>query len=138
MIVDPLNAEELQELNGFNAGFAKLLGLHISHCDSERVCGELLVQPQHLQVAGVVNGGVYASIGETIGSIAAIAASGQPAAGMSNNTDFLGAVRSGIIEAEARPVHTGKRTHLWRIEMRHGGKLVATTNLKLMLLDQQL
>lgn len=128
-----LSAVELAELNDANVGFAKLIGLEITHVSRGRLTGHVAVGKQHLQVAGIVNGGVYAAIGETLGSAAAIIASGQAAVGMSNNTDLLRSVTSGTIEAEARPVHIGRRTHLWRIEMRNNGVLVAVTNLKLLI-----
>ena len=125
---------ELAEINERNTGFAKLIGLEITHCTPERVTAVLEVGSQHLQPAGIVNGGVYASIGETVGSLAAIVAGEAPAVGMSNYTDFLKPVSSGTIEAEATPVHVGRTTHLWRIEMRNEGKLVAVTQLKLMMM----
>lgn len=128
-----LSASELQQLNDANVGFAQLIGLQITHVSRERLMGYVDVGKQHLQVAGIVNGGVYAAIGETLGSVAAIVTAGQPAVGMSNNTDLLRSVTDGTIEAEARPVHTGRRTHLWRIEMRNDGALVAVTNLKLLM-----
>lgn len=134
-LVEPLSADELRDLNAHDIGFGPHIGLVITACSAERTEGYVEVGPQHLQLTGVVNGGVYASIGETIGSMAAIAAAGRPALGMSNYTDLLGGVSGGRIEAVARPVHTGKRTHLWRVEQRNGDKLVAVTNLKLMLVD---
>ena len=131
----PLDEEELAVLNAKGKGFGSHIGLVTTLCAASRCEGFVEVGPEHLQVTGVVNGGVYASIGETLGSIAGIAAAGRPAVGMSNYTDLLGATSEGRIEAVAEPVHTGKRTHLWRVEQRAGGRLVAVTNLKLMLLD---
>lgn len=130
---EPYSAEQLAQLNRADIGFAQHVGVEITYCSHERCEAVLEVGPQHLQVAGIVNGGVYAAVGETLGSAAAIVTSGQAAVGMSNYTDLLGSVRGGQIHAVAIPVHTGRSTHLWRIEMRHGGKLVAVTNLKLML-----
>lgn len=130
----PLDGAELAALNRANTGFAKLIGLEITACSRFEVRGFIDVRADHLQPAGIVNGGVYAAIGETLGSLAAILVAGQPAVGMSNNTDLIGSVRSGRIEAAATPVHVGRSTHLWRTEMRHEGDLVAVTNLKLMIL----
>lgn len=130
----PLNAEQLAALNAANTGFAQHIGMEITFCSGERLECFLDVRPEHLQAGGVVNGGVYASIGETLGSAGAIATSGQSAVGMSNTTDLLKSVSGGRIEAIATPVHRGARTHLWRIEMHNDGQLVAVTNLKLMLL----
>lgn len=127
-----LNEEELRTLNEYNNGYANTIGMVITACGPECVTAHIDVGPQHLQPAGIVNGGVYAGLAETVGSVAAMATAGRPAVGMNNNTDLLRSVRDGRIEASARPVHVGRRTHLWRIEMHHEGKLVALTNLKLL------
>ncbi|AQQ15217.1 Putative esterase [Corynebacterium glaucum] len=132
---EPLNDAELAALNAENTGFAQHIGMVITYCSSERLECYVDVEPHHLQAAGIVNGGVYASIGETLGSAAAIVTSGKLVVGMSNNTDLLSSVTQGRIEAVATPVHVGRSTHLWRIEMRNGDKLVAVTNLKLMILS---
>lgn len=132
---EPLNEDELDALNAANTGFAQHIGMVITYCSNERLECYVDVEPHHLQAAGIVNGGVYASIGETLGSAAAIVTSGKLVVGMSNYTDLLGSVTQGRIEAVANPVHTGRSTHLWRIEMRNGDKLVAVTNLKLMILS---
>ncbi|MEH0146086.1 PaaI family thioesterase [Corynebacterium sp. Q4381] len=128
-----LTAQQLAALNAANVGFAQLVGLEITHASGALLAGRVGVGEQHLQVAGIVNGGVFAAIGETLGSAAAILTAGAPAIGMSNNTDLLRSVTGGTIEAEARPVHIGRRTHLWRIEMRNDGALAAVTNLKLLI-----
>lgn len=130
----PLDSAELDALNAANTGFGQHVGMVFTSCAPDRLECYLDVGPQHLQVAGIVNGGVYATLGETLGSAAALMVAGAPAVGMSNNTDLLGSVTSGRIEAAATPVHLGRRTHLWRTEMHHEGKLVAVTNLKLMIL----
>lgn len=137
VIEDPLTQEELAYINSTDFDFAQRLGLKLTFCSKDRLEGELVVDKRHLQPTGIVNGGLYCVIGETLASIAAVAASGKPAVGMSNYTDLLGSVREGeAIRAVAEPVHVGKRTHLWRVEMSHGDKLAAVTNLKLMVLEQ--
>ena len=40
-----------------------------------------------------------------------------------------------MIEAETTPVHVGRRTQLWRTEMRSDGKLVAVCSLRTMVMD---
>ncbi|WP_288865920.1 PaaI family thioesterase [uncultured Corynebacterium sp.] len=136
VIEAPLSEEELAFVNTTAFDFAQTLGLQLTYCAQDRLEGELAVDQRHLQPTGIANGGLYCVIGETLASIGAVAACAKPAVGMSNYTDLLGSVRDGeTIRAVARPVHVGKRTHLWRVEMRSGDKLVAVTNLKLMVLD---
>lgn len=127
-----LNEEELLALNSYNDGYANTIGMVITACSPAGVTAHIDVGSEHLQPAGIVNGGVYAGLAETVGSVAAMAVAGKPAVGINNNTDFLRSVREGRIEATAHPIHVGQRTHLWRIEMHHEEKLVAVTNLKLL------
>lgn len=136
VIDPPMTQAELDNINSAQFDFAQTLGLKLTYCAKDRLEGELTVEQRHLQPTGIANGGVYCVIGETLASLAAVAACGKPAAGMSNYTDLLGSVREGeTIRAVAKPVHVGKRTHLWRVEMSAGGRLAAVTNLKLMVMD---
>lgn len=134
-----MNADELAYLNQHNTGLAETVGIVVTQCSSVRVEGFVDADERHLQIAGIVNGGTFCAIGETLGSLGALAAAAKPVVGMSNSTDLVSSVRAGQrIYAVAEPVHVGSRTHLWRVEMRVGGpdgKLAAVTNLKLMVLD---
>ncbi len=138
VIATPMDEDELAYLNEHNTGLAATVGIVVTHCAHDLVEGYLDADERHLQIAGIVNGGTFCAIGETLGSLAAIAAAAKPAVGMSNSTDLIASVRAGErIWARATPIHVGSRTHLWRVEMRTGGqdgKLAALTHLKLMIL----
>lgn len=122
---------ELEKLNEMGSEFLSDLGLRFIEASPECVRAEMQVQQNHLQITGVVNGGIYCLIAETVGSILGlIAARGGVALGVNNNTDFLSSVSAGIIVAEARPIHAGKRNQLISIEMRHKDKLVARSTLR--------
>ena len=95
----------------------------------------LEITEDHLQPWGVTNGGVYASLGETAGSMASfIAAGAGPAVvGTSNQTHFLRpSVKGDVIVATAETEHVGRTTHLFRIEHTNEktGKRCALTFLK--------
>ncbi|WP_115684649.1 PaaI family thioesterase [Corynebacterium senegalense] len=134
ILTEPLSADELEQLRQFDSGLSHTIGLVITKVSSASAEGYIDIGPQHHQPMGLANGGVFCSVGETLGSVAAVAAAGVPAVGMSNYTDLLSGVHEGRVEAVALPVHLGSSTHLWRVEMRAGGRLAAVTNLKLMVL----
>jgi uncharacterized protein (TIGR00369 family) len=69
---------------------------------------------------GLVHGGVFASIAEamaSIGTALVVAADGNVAVGMSNNTTFLRPITEGTIHAGARPRHRGRTTWIWDVEI---------------------
>ncbi|MGP6173262.1 PaaI family thioesterase [Corynebacterium sp. A21] len=130
-----LNEEELTTLNAGLTGMERAIGLRYTRLDPAGVSAELEVAEQHLQPVGLVNGGVFAALGESVGSTAGlVAAGGKPVVGVNNNTDFISSVREGLIEVVAEPIQLGGRTQIWQVTMTHQGKLVARTTLRTMLL----
>lgn len=129
-----LNQEQLDTLNDNNVGLDKLFGLRYTQVADGRVRARLEVGPQHLQPAGLVNGGVFSAMAESVGSLAGVIAAGAPAVGVNNTTDFIDSVRGGVIEAKATPVQLGGRTQLWEILMTNEGRLVARSTLRTMIL----
>lgn len=130
-----LNDEELDMLNAAATEFDSFIGLTFTAFGPEKIAAKVQSGPKHHQPAGMVNGGVFCSIGETMGSFAGYIAAGAPVVGMNNSTDLIRSVSDGVIEAETIPVHIGRRTQLWRTEMRSDDKLVAVCTLRTMVLD---
>lgn len=131
----PLAEDELEQLNNASAGLNRTLGLRYVEVGPERVVSELRVTANHLQPAGLVNGGVYCAIAESTGSTAGIIfGRGKPVVGVNNNTDFIASVRDGVIRAEATAIQKGGRTQVWQILCTHNGELVARTTLRTMVL----
>jgi 1,4-dihydroxy-2-naphthoyl-CoA hydrolase len=87
------------------------------------------VREHLLQPYGLLHGGVYASLAETLASKAtfeAVSGEGMVAMGQSNSTTFLRAVRDGTIIAAGRPRHRGRTSWVWDVEMSDGqGRLCA-------------
>ncbi len=101
-------------------GFDALLGLEILEVGEEDVRAQVAVRPELLQPAGLVHGGVFASIAESICSIAtwlAVHPDGRSAQGLSNQTSFLRPITSGTIHAHARRRHRGRTTWVWEVDI---------------------
>ncbi len=85
------------------------------------------------QPFGLVHGGLYATVAETLVSMAtwaAVQADGMMAVGQSNYTTFLRPILSGYVHAEGRPIHKGRTTWLWDVECRDDeGRLCAITRM---------
>jgi 1,4-dihydroxy-2-naphthoyl-CoA hydrolase len=100
-------------------GFDNELGLNYVELSPEGVRAELEVRDQLLQPWGIVHGGVYCSIVESLASISAhlwlSENGGGIVVGVNNNTDFLRAIRSGTVHAASTPVHRGRLQQLWQV-----------------------
>lgn len=86
----------------------------------ELATGRFEVQAQHKQPYGLVHGGVYAALAETVTSVAtamAVLADGNIATGQSNNTTFMRPATGGHVHAEARRRHRGRTTWVWDVDM---------------------
>jgi uncharacterized protein (TIGR00369 family) len=115
----------------FTEGFDGLYGLELTELGDGVVRGRVLVHDQLKQAAGLVHGGVYAAIAESLASIAtavAVAEDGRTAMGLSNQTSFLRPITEGTIEAVAVAKHRGRTTWIWEVEMtdQHGRLCVLT------------
>ena len=102
------------------AGFDALYGLEILSLGDEEATAQVPVRPEVLQPGGLVHGGVYASIAESLTSFAtwkAVSAEGKSAQGLSNQTSFLRPILSGTIHATARRRHCGRTTWVWEVDI---------------------
>ena len=101
-------------------GFDGLYGLEIHAMSDEEVVARVPVRDELLQPAGLVHGGVFASIAESMTSLAtwrAVKAGGESAQGLSNQTSFLRPILGGTIHAVARRRHRGRTTWVWEVEI---------------------
>jgi uncharacterized protein (TIGR00369 family) len=105
-----------------DSGFNNHLGLEFVRRSGDEVIVRVPVGPEHLQVHGIVHGGVWSSVVEAAASIGAgmwhDENGGGDTVGVSNSTDFLRAVREGIVTARATPLHRGRLQQLWQVEIR--------------------
>lgn len=113
---------DLQLPYALDAGFDALYGLIVDtvDLDSGVITAHVDVTPDHLQPAGLVHGGVFASIAESITSIGtwwAVQADGKSAQGLSNQTSFLRPILGGRVNAVARARHRGRTTWVWEVEI---------------------
>jgi 1,4-dihydroxy-2-naphthoyl-CoA hydrolase len=132
--VDEATRERLRAVG--HGGFVDRLGLQMDELGPTRVAAHLDCGPDHHQPYGIVHGGVYASIVESLASVGAAinaAERGDIVVGVSNATDFLRAHREGRIDAVAEPVHVGRSQQLWQVVITRAsdGKTVARGQVRL-------
>jgi uncharacterized protein (TIGR00369 family) len=100
--------------------FDALYGLEVLEIGAERARGRVAVRDEVRQPFGLVHGGVYASIAESLTSLAthgAVQSDGLTAQGLSNQTSFLRPILEGTVHAEARRRHRGRTTWVWEVDI---------------------
>src|SRR5271167_2825309 len=94
----------VEDFNGMMRGYDRLYGLEFLEVSEEHVRARVLVRDELKQPMGLVHGGVYASLAESVTSIATavvVVQEGNMATGMSNATNFLRPITDGHIHAHA-------------------------------------
>jgi uncharacterized protein (TIGR00369 family) len=97
-----------------------LYGLEYGETTLDRMTATCPVTPKVLQPYGIVHGGVFCAMAETITSVGThlgVQDAGNIAVGMSNNMNFLRPITTGTIHAEAKPRHRGRTTWIWDVEI---------------------
>ena len=111
--------------------FDALFGMRRFEITEESARGEVVVRRELMQPWGLIHGGVYASMSESLASWAtalAVAADGNIVMGMSNNTSFLRPIAAGTIHALATRRHRGRTTWVWDVDITDDdGRLCATS-----------
>lgn len=110
----------LEQLNARSQGCAvSHLGIEFTEIGPDYLCARVPVDERTKQPYGLLHGGVSVVLAETLGSMAAVLACppGHRAVGLDINANHLRAVTSGWVTGTARPVHIGRTTQVWQIDM---------------------
>jgi 1,4-dihydroxy-2-naphthoyl-CoA hydrolase len=105
---------------GWPVGFDRLYGLELLSYSDTEARAQVKVRDELRQPAGLVHGGVFASIAETMASMATwmvVHEDGKAAMGLSNQTSFLRPITEGTIHAVARRRHRGRSTWVWEVDI---------------------
>jgi uncharacterized protein (TIGR00369 family) len=132
-----------EAIRAMRSPWVDMMGLVIESATPGRVTATLVVDPEkHMQPVGLVHGGVFASIGETLASMGAVIdamAAGKNAAGMENHTSFIRSVSGAArLTAVAEALHRGRTTQSWEVRITdEEGRLVARSYVRMALIDQR-
>jgi len=123
----------VSELNHAVQGFDRLYGLELLAYDEQEVRAQVAVRDELKQPAGLLHGGVYASIAESMASLAtalAVMGEGNMAMGLSNSTSFLRPITEGVVHAHATRLHRGRTTWVWDVRFSDdAGRTCAVTRM---------
>jgi 1,4-dihydroxy-2-naphthoyl-CoA hydrolase len=101
------------------AGFDSEIGLQFLELTPDGGTARLEITDKLLQPWGIVHGGVYCAVIESLASVSGqvwLSENGEGhVVGVNNNTDFLRAISTGTVTAVSVPIHRGRRQQLWLI-----------------------
>ena len=96
-----------------------LLGIEFLEVGDDFIRARVPVDSRTRQPVGILHGGVSVVLAETLGSCGAAFAAppGHRAVGLDINANHIRSVSEGWVTGVARPVHVGRTTQVWQIEM---------------------
>ena len=121
----------------WDKGLVRHLGIEFVEITPDRVVARLKVDERLMTVTGTIHGGTLMAFADTIGAAGTVAnlADGQRTATLESKTNFIAGCKSGTVQAEAKPIHKGKRTHVWETRITdEAGKLLSVTTQTQMIL----
>lgn len=128
----------VESITALSAGCAvSHLGMEFLEVGDDFIRGRVPVDERTRQPYGLLHGGVSVALAETLGSVAAghVVADGHTVVGLDINANHLKSARSGWVTGIARPVHIGRSTQVWHIDMRNDdGELVCVSRLTMAVL----
>lgn len=112
-------------------GLAAAIGIEIIELTASRVVATMPVDDRTRQPYGLLHGGASVALAETVASLGSIMNIDQQlfsAVGLEINANHIRAKREGIVRGTATPIHVGRSTHVWSIEIvDEEGRLVCTS-----------
>lgn len=96
-----------------------LLDIEVTEIGEDFLTAKMPVDHRTHQPMGILHGGASVVLAETVGSVASNLAldNDHYAVGLEINANHLRPVSSGHVYGTARPIHIGKTTHVWSIEI---------------------
>ena len=120
---------------------AERLGILMTEVGDDFITGTMPADARTFQPCGVVHGGANVVLAETLGSTAGgyvIDQSRFMCLGQDVSATHLRPVSSGLVTGTARPVHLGKRSHVWQMELfDDAGRLSCISKLILAIIERK-
>lgn len=112
-----ISAELLNRLHDKTA--VAHLGIEFTEVGDDFITARIAVNEHTRQPFGLLHGGVSVVLAETLGSCGAnyCCPSGYRAVGLDINANHLRGATSGYVTGTTRPVHIGRTTQVWQIDL---------------------
>jgi len=100
---------------------AEAIGIEITEITEDSIKGRMPIDHRTVQPMKILHGGANVALAETLGSIGSnliVDNSKYACVGLDINANHLRPGTNGFVYAEAKPIHIGKKTHVWAIEIK--------------------
>ncbi len=134
----PITVDSLAAIHEGTA--PQVLGMEFLEVGDDFVRARVPVDHRTKQPAGILHGGVSVVLAETLGSIGAAYScpEGYHAVGLDINANHIRSASSGWVTGTARPVHIGRSTQVWQVEMTDdAGKLTCVSRITMAILGSR-
>lgn len=115
------------------------IGIEITELTHNSIKGKMPVDHRTVQPMNILHGGASVALAETLGSIASnliVDNTKFVCVGLDINANHLRPASNGFVYAEAKPIHVGRKTHVWAIEIKdENGKMVCVSRLTMAVLE---
>jgi len=134
---------ELDELNRRMQGtLLELLKIRFTCIGNDFIEAKMTISPHLHQPDGLVHGGALVALAESVGSVGAFLTRDPgkfTSVGIEINANHIKSVRQGEISGTGRPLHLGKSTQVWQVEMRNDrDELVSVSRMTIALIERNL
>jgi 1,4-dihydroxy-2-naphthoyl-CoA hydrolase len=110
----------LDDVRIFRTSLPQHLGIEFTELGPDFLRGRMPVDDRTRQPFGILHGGASVALAETLGSIAAglvVDPDKYRVVGQEINANHVRAVTDGFVIGTTRPLHLGKRSHVWEIRI---------------------
>lgn len=110
----------LDDVRVFRTSLPKHLGIEFIELGPDFLRGRMPVDERTRQPFGILHGGASVALAETLGSVAAglvVDPDKYRVVGQEINANHVRAVTDGFVIGTTRPLHLGRRSHVWEIRI---------------------
>ncbi len=137
-----MDKTELDKLNERVKGtLIESLGITFTEANINFVCGEMPVDERTIQPFGILHGGAFMALAETLGSAGSVIGldlNKYQVFGIEMKGNYIKSISSGKVYGKAIPIHKGKSTQLWNIDMTDiNGNLLATCRITNLIVEKK-
>ncbi len=136
---DNIQPDRLNEMS--KGSMVDYLAIQFTKIGDDFLEATMPVDHRTKQPMGLLHGGASVVLAETLGSVAAsilIDLNSHYAVGLEINANHIKSARDGVVTGRATPIHVGKGTHVWGIEIKNElGELVAISRITMAILNHK-